>query len=81
MTGQRLTAQQACDLGVVAEVLPPDKLLARAWELAADLERKPPAALRNTRAALTHHIKKRLLEELDHGLVLEAVAALASPPG
>ena len=81
MTGQRLTAQQACDLGVVAEVLPPDKLLARAWELAADLERKPPAALRNTRAALTHHIKKRLLEELDHGLALEAVAVLASRPG
>jgi enoyl-CoA hydratase/carnithine racemase len=77
MTGQRLTAQQACDLGVVAEVLPLDKLLSRAWDLAADLERKPPAALRNTRAALTHHIKKRMLEELDHGLALESVAALA----
>jgi enoyl-CoA hydratase/carnithine racemase len=77
MTGQRLTAQRACDLGVVAEVLPAEKLLDRAWDLAADLERKPAAALRNTRLALTHPIKKRLLEELDHGLALESVAALS----
>jgi enoyl-CoA hydratase/carnithine racemase len=77
MTGQRLTAQRACDLGVVAEVLASERLLDRAWELAADLERKPPATLRNTRLALTHPIKKRLLEELDHGLALESVAALS----
>jgi enoyl-CoA hydratase/carnithine racemase len=77
MTGQRLTAQRACDLGVVAEVLPPEKLLDRAWELAAELEGKPTTTLRNTRLALAHPIKKRLLEELDHGLALESVAALS----
>jgi enoyl-CoA hydratase/carnithine racemase len=77
MTGQRLTAQRACELGVVAEVLPLEKLVDRAWELAADLERKPAVALRNTRLALTHPIKKRLLEELDHGLALESVAILS----
>jgi enoyl-CoA hydratase/carnithine racemase len=64
MTGQKLSAQDALQLGVVSEILQPDQLLARAWELAADLGRKPVAALRGTRLALTQHLKKRLLEEL-----------------
>ena len=34
LTGQTLTAHQALDLGLVNEVLPRDKLLPRAWELA-----------------------------------------------
>jgi len=31
LTGQTLSAQQAHELGLVAEVLPPDRLLPRAW--------------------------------------------------
>ena len=53
LTGQTLNAQQALDLGLVAEVLPPDKLLARAWELAEDLARRPTLLLRYTRLLLT----------------------------
>src|SRR5580692_4820177 len=34
LTGQKLTAREAFDLGVVSEVLPADQLLERAWELA-----------------------------------------------
>src|SRR4030042_4133525 len=34
LTGQKLTAQEALELGVVNEVLPPDKLMPRAMELA-----------------------------------------------
>lgn len=36
-TGQTLDAAQCLDLGIVNEVLPQDKLLDRAWELATDL--------------------------------------------
>lgn len=36
-TGQTLDAQECLDLGLVNEVLPQDKLLDRAWELATDL--------------------------------------------
>lgn len=77
MTGQKLSAQDALQLGVVSEILRPEQLLARAWELAADLEKKPAAALRGTRLALTQHLKKRLLEELGHGLALEGLGAIA----
>ena len=77
MTGQKLSAQEALQLGVVSEILRPEQLLARAWELAADLEKKPAAALRGTRLALTQHLKKRLLEELGHGLALEGLGLIA----
>lgn len=78
MMGQKIPAPDALRLGVVSEVLEPDELLARAWELAAELEKKPAAALRGTRLALTQHLKKRLLDELGHGLALEGLGAVAA---
>ena len=52
LTGQTLDANKAHEFGLVAEVLPPDKVLARAWEI-ADLAKKPTLALRYTRLLLT----------------------------
>ena len=46
MTGQTLDAAEALRLGLVAEVLPAEKLMARARELAEDLTRKPTLLLR-----------------------------------
>jgi enoyl-CoA hydratase/carnithine racemase len=74
LTGQVLSAHQALDLGVVAEVLPADLLLPRARELAAMLARRPRRQLRHTRSVLTRHIRARLREELDFGLAVEALA-------
>jgi enoyl-CoA hydratase/carnithine racemase len=37
LTGQTLSAQDAKDLGLVAEVLPPERVLSRAWEHAEAL--------------------------------------------
>src|SRR5207245_10440162 len=53
LTGQTLDAAEALRLGLVAEVLPADKLLARAWELADDLVRKPTLLLRYPRLRFT----------------------------
>lgn len=75
LTGAEITAEQALELGVVAEVLPRDQLKARAWELARELAKKPRAMLSYTRLALTHELKRRLLNELSYGLTLEALAA------
>jgi len=74
LTGEKLTARKALEWGVVAEVLPKDRLLDRAWELARDLARRPPLVLRYTRALFTQPLKRAFLDELAHGLARETYA-------
>jgi enoyl-CoA hydratase/carnithine racemase len=74
LTGKKLSAQEALASGVVAEVLPKDRLLDRAWELARDLARRPPLVLRYTRLLFTQDLKRAFLDELAHGLARETYA-------
>jgi enoyl-CoA hydratase/carnithine racemase len=67
-TGQPITAQQALDLGLVNEVLPPDQLLDRAWDLAGTIMRSPRAARRLTHAIAQRPWKRRLVQDLGFGL-------------
>jgi enoyl-CoA hydratase/carnithine racemase len=76
LTGQRLSAREALDLGVVAEVLPADRLLPRAREHAHNLARQPRRLLRHTRTVLVRHLRRRLREDLDVGLAVEALAMI-----
>jgi enoyl-CoA hydratase/carnithine racemase len=57
---ERVDARQALGLGLVGEVVPPDRLLARAAELAAKIAAHSPTALART--------KRAIWESLDHGL-------------
>lgn len=77
LTGERIGAEEARRLGVVAEVLAPEALLPRAAELGAQLARLPLPMLRNTRAVLTRNLRQRLRDELAYGLGAEAVAMLS----
>ena len=77
LTGQELSAQEAHELGVVGEVLPADRLAARARELAHGLAARDLHLLRFTRHVLTHRLKKVMLEELEMGLAVEGLAAAA----
>jgi len=52
MTGQTLDAAEALRLGLVAEVLPPDKLMARAWSSPRSWPASRPCWLRYTPPAL-----------------------------
>lgn len=75
LTGRKLDAREAQDLGLVAEVLPRDELLDRAWELARDLAQRPAITLRYTRLAITQLLKQVLQENLSYGLALEGLGA------
>jgi enoyl-CoA hydratase/carnithine racemase len=75
LTSQTLTAQQAQEYGVVAEVLPVDGLLPRARELAAALVKQPPLTLRYSRMAFTQRLKRLMAETLPYGLAVEALSA------
>lgn len=81
MTGQEIGAAEALALGLVGEVLAPDALLPRAWELARAIAARPAIANRYTRILLTRDLKARLAAELDQGLTMEGLAILAAMPG
>ncbi|MBD2771561.1 enoyl-CoA hydratase/isomerase family protein [Iningainema tapete] len=75
LTQEKLTAQQALELGVVNEVLPQDQLMERARELARQLAKQPTLTLRYTRVALTQRIKRLVNEGIGYGLALEGITA------
>ena len=77
LTGQEIHAEEALQLGVVGEVLPPERLLPRAYEIAAQLARLNPVLLRNTRHVLTRPWKRAMLDDLHLGLSVEALASLS----
>jgi enoyl-CoA hydratase/carnithine racemase len=81
LTGQRLSAREALQLGVVSEVLPSDKLLPRARELARQILKQPPLTIRYARVVMTQELKKLMLEHLSHGLALQGLAANEYWPG
>jgi enoyl-CoA hydratase/carnithine racemase len=77
LTGRRLSAGEALDLGIVAEVVPSEALLSRAHDVARDLAAQSDIALRYTRQAITHELKEQLLPHLKLGLALEGLGAHA----
>ncbi len=80
LTGERIDARRAEELGVVGEVVPSAQLMLRARAVAADLARQPTTALRYTRAVFTHQLKRLMLDNLGFGLALEGLAAYESWP-
>jgi enoyl-CoA hydratase/carnithine racemase len=49
---ERLTAQRAYELGLVSELVSREKLMERAWDIAATINRNAPLAVRGTRLAV-----------------------------
>jgi enoyl-CoA hydratase/carnithine racemase len=76
LTGQVLSATEAKDLGLVAEVMPRDKLLPRAWELAEKLAKKNDLLLRYTRVVLTQPLRNWMEKDVMYHLGMEALAKL-----
>ncbi len=80
LTSEVINARQALDMGMINEILPKDKLMARAWELAEMLAKKPPLATRFARYLLVHEMRKKMLEMQGYGLALEGLANMDENP-
>ncbi len=80
MTGQHIKADEALQLGLVAELLPRPALLPRALEIARTWAALPEWTRRNTRAVLNQPWRKALAAELYSGLTMEAMASLSQRP-
>jgi enoyl-CoA hydratase/carnithine racemase len=74
LTGQTLDAAQSKELGLVSEVLPPDQLLPRARELAAEIATRSMLTLRYSRILLTHRLKREIHETLGYGMAFAGLA-------
>lgn len=74
LTGQKIFADEAQDLGLVAEIVEEDRIMDRAWELARYLNRRDRLVLRYSRQLMTYRFKKNLMEELGMGIALTGIA-------
>ena len=75
LTRQLLDAQTAKDWGVVNEIVPADRLLARAHEIADGIAALPPLTSRYTRIALTQKLRRIIDEGSGYSLALEGISA------
>jgi enoyl-CoA hydratase/carnithine racemase len=75
LTRQELDAQTAKEWGAVNEIVPADKLLLRAREIAEGLAKLPPLTTEYTRVALTQKLRRTIDEGVAFGLALEGISA------
>jgi hypothetical protein len=53
--------------------------MARAWELAENLTKKPTLLLRYTRLLFTEYLRRQMHELLGYGLAMESLALFEKP--
>lgn len=80
LCSEKIAAHEARSLGLVAEVVPRDAMLARARELAALLLTQDPLVLRYTRELLLRPLRRAFQEELNLGLAVEAYVSISQFP-
>lgn len=75
LTRQVLDAATAKDWGVVNEIVPADRLLVRAHEIAESIAGLPPLTSSYTRIALTQKLRRIIDQGAGYGLALEGISA------
>src|SRR5207245_15811 len=73
LTRQELDAETAKEWGAVNEIVPANKLLARAREIAEGLAKLPRLTSSYTRIALTQKLRRIIDEGVGYGLALEGI--------
>ena len=75
LTRQELDAETAKQWGAVNEIVPADRLLPRAHEIAGNLTKLPALTTSYTRIALTQKLRRVIDEGVGYGLALEGISA------
>src|SRR5580704_14307040 len=68
LTGRIFDAAEAFKLGLIKEIVPPEKLLDRARELAAQLAENSPLSLLHTKRLLTDHARAELDMQIESAI-------------
>ncbi|HYZ16703.1 MAG TPA: enoyl-CoA hydratase/isomerase family protein [Candidatus Acidoferrum sp.] len=75
LTQQLIGAEEAKTLGVISEIVPRERLLDRAREIAGPIAKLPPLTASYTRVALTQKLRRIVDESVGYGLALEGISA------
>jgi len=78
LTGRIIGADEAHRMGLIHEIVPPERLLARARELAAQLMENSPASLACTKRLLSDHARRELDAQIQSAV--RENAAIRSTP-
>jgi enoyl-CoA hydratase/carnithine racemase len=77
-TGKRITAAQAVELGLANRVVPADRLMDEARQLADELLAQPADALRETKKIMNLYLRNTMTSVLDAQLNAQLTATLGS---
>lgn len=72
LTGDRLSASEAVEIGLANFAVPGDQLLAEATAFAQRLAAQPPQAVQETKAILNQHLRANAVRALGYGLATES---------
>lgn len=72
---QIIGADEARTLGVISEIVPRERLLDRAREIAGRIAKLPPLTASYTRVAMTQKLRRIVDESVGYGLALEGMSA------
>jgi enoyl-CoA hydratase len=72
LTGDRVSAAEAVELGLANFVVPADQLLGDATAFAHRLAAQPPQAVQETKAILNQHLRANAVRSLAYGLAAES---------
>lgn len=76
-TGEAITAQKALEYGMVNEILPRDKLVERAYQIADHIMTQPRTTRRLTTQIVRRPWKQRIVNDLDGGFGIQMFGHLA----
>lgn len=77
LTGEAIDAKKALEYGMVNEIVPRDKLLQRAWQLADHIMTQPRTTRRMTTQIVRRPWKQALLDNLDSGFAIQMLSQVA----